>query len=138
TTTLAQAEAREDADWSRQVLKGADSPSEVALVAESGSHLVGLVWSGIDSSNPDRAWLTQMWVDPKFRGCGTGRQLLGAAVRWAVSANARFMVLAVTCGDTSATRLYSRAGFEPVGLPEPLRPGLDLLMQPMRLDLRAA
>jgi len=105
TTTLAQAQARADADWSRQVARGADSGAEIALVAEIRSHLVGLAWSGIDTSNPDRVWLTQMWVEPSFRARGTGRRLLVAAIRWAASVNARFMVLSVTCGDTPATRL---------------------------------
>jgi hypothetical protein len=31
----------------------------------------------------------------------------------------------------------ARAGFEPVGEPEPLRPGSELLAQPMRLKLRS-
>ncbi|MGH7337645.1 MAG: GNAT family N-acetyltransferase [Myxococcota bacterium] len=137
-TTLAQAQARDDTDWSRQVASGAESSSEHALVAESDSQLVGLAWSGIDGSDKDRAWLTQMWVDPGFRGFGTGGPLLGAAIRWATGVNAHFMVLSVTCGDTPASRLYARAGFEPVGQPEPLRPGSHLLAQPMRLDLRAA
>ena len=138
TTTLAQAQARDDADWSSQVARGAHSPSEIALVADSDSRLVGLAWSGIDTSDPHRAWLTQMWVDPNLRGLGTGRQLLGAVVRWAVGVDARLIVLSVTCGDTSARRLYTRSGFEPMGQPEPLRPGSHLLVQPMQLSLRSA
>jgi ribosomal protein S18 acetylase RimI-like enzyme len=135
---LAEAQARGDADWSRRVAAGAESPSEIALVAEKDSRLVGLAWSRIESSDPHHAHLYQMWVDPEFRGLGAGRKLLGAAIHWAASVNARRIVLSVTCGDTPATRLYASAGFEPAGHPEPLRPGSDLLVQPMQLDLRAA
>jgi len=137
-TTLAEAQTRGDVDWSRQVTSGAESPSEIALVAEADSQLVGLAWSRIDSSAAHRAYLYQMWVDPNFRGLGTGRNLLAAVIRWATSVSARLIILSVTCGNTPATRLYSSAGFEPVGHPEPLRPGSDLLVQPMQLDLRTA
>ncbi len=137
-TTLADARARGDEDWSRQVALGAESPSEIALVAEMHSQLVGLVWSRIDDSDPHRAHLYQMWVDPDFRGLGAGRELLASAIRWVASVNARVIVLSVTCGDTPATRLYGNAGFEPVGHPEPLRPGSDILAQPMQLELRGA
>src|SRR5882672_6858237 len=40
TTTLAQAQARDDADWSSQVARGAHSRSEIALVADSESRLI--------------------------------------------------------------------------------------------------
>lgn len=136
-TTLSEALVRTDADWSRQVASGAESPSEVALVAELDSRLVGLVWSRIDSLDPQRVHLYQMWVEPDFRGVGVGRKLLGAAIQWAVSVNARVIALSVTCGDSPATRLYTSAGFEPVGHHEPLRPTSDLLVQPMQLELRA-
>src|SRR5262245_53616581 len=69
-TTLADAQARGDEDWSRQVASGAESPSEIALVAETDAQLVGLAWSRIDDSDPHRAHLYQMWVDPGFRGLG--------------------------------------------------------------------
>jgi len=134
-TTLAQAQARQEADWSRQVASGTDSPSQIALVAEIDAQLVGLVWGGIDDSDPGRVHLTQMWVDPDFRDRGVGRSLLSAVISWAVRTSARSVLLSVTCGNGPATRLYASAGFEPVGRPGPLRPGSDLLVQPMQLEL---
>jgi GNAT superfamily N-acetyltransferase len=53
------------------------------------SQLVGLAWSRIDTSDPQRVHLYQMWVDPNFRGHGTGRKLLDAAIHWAAGVNAR-------------------------------------------------
>src|SRR6266404_1518389 len=119
TTTLAQAQARDDADWSSQVARGAHSPSEIALVADSDSRLVGLAWSGIDTSDPHRAWLTQMWVDPNLRGLGTGRQLLGAVVRWAVGVDARLIVLSVWPSTTSWPSGESRSPAYSTPLAEP-------------------
>jgi ribosomal protein S18 acetylase RimI-like enzyme len=99
---------------------------------------VGLAWSRIDDLDPYRVHLYQMWVDPDFRGLGAGRELLGAAIRWAVSVHARVIVLSVTRGNSAAMHLYKSAGFETIGDPEPLRPGSNLLVQPMQLDLRSA
>jgi ribosomal protein S18 acetylase RimI-like enzyme len=138
STTLVEAQARADADWSHQVASGSESPFEIALVAEMDSRLVGLAWSRIDPSAPDRAFLYQLWVEPELRRRGAGRRLLGAAIRWATSANARAMVLSVTCGEMAAIHLYESAGFEPFGALEPLRVGSERLVQPMQLDLRAS
>ncbi|HEX2226319.1 MAG TPA: GNAT family N-acetyltransferase, partial [Candidatus Binatia bacterium] len=86
-----------------------------------------------ESSNPDVANLYQMWVAPEHRGLGAGRRLLEAVIAWASAAKVCYLALAVTCGDSPAMRLYTRAGFKPAGEPEPLRPGSELLAQPMRL-----
>jgi ribosomal protein S18 acetylase RimI-like enzyme len=66
---------------------------------------------------------------------GAGELLLKAIVAWATARKVRQVVLQVTCGDTSAYRLYVRNGFKPVGPTEPLRPGSSMLSQPMRLVL---
>ena len=134
-TTLAEARAREDGDWSQQVSAAADSPSQIALVAELDSGLVGLAWSRIDDSDRERAHLYQMWVAPEVRGLGVGRMLLDGAVHWAAGEGVRLLVLSVTYGASAAERLYERAGFEPSGAREPLRAGSDLQVQPMQLAL---
>ena len=86
--------------------------------------------------NPDVANLYQMWVAPNYRGLSAGQMLLESVIAWASAANMCYLVLNVTCGDSPALRLYVRAGFQAVGEPEPLRPGSELLAQPMRLALR--
>jgi GNAT superfamily N-acetyltransferase len=61
--------------------------------------------------------------------------LLEAVIAWARAKNARYLDLGVTLGNSPAMRLYTRIGFEPVGAPQPFRPGSELLGQPMRLKL---
>lgn len=134
-TTLADARQLEDADWARRTASGAESPTEIALVAELDSQLVGLTWSRIDPADPGVAQLYQMWVEPGLRGRGVGASLLDAAVRWASGAGARFLELSVTCGNSTALRLYERAGFVSFGRREPLRAGSELEVQPMRRRL---
>lgn len=136
-STLAREQPWPDEEWSARLARGTESDTDLPLVADLEGTAVGLAWVRIEEAAPATANLYQMWVAPEARGLGAGRMLLDAAIEWARSAGARAVALGVTCGDTPATRMYARAGFAPVGAPEPLRPGSPLLEQRMVLDLRA-
>jgi ribosomal protein S18 acetylase RimI-like enzyme len=136
-STLAHEAARSDAEWSSRLATGVHSESDLPLVAEVSGEPIGLAWGRIES-DPDIATLYQMWVAPERRGLGAGRMLVEAVIAWATSRNARYLTLAVTCGNNAAWRLYERAGFQPIGEPRPLRPGAALLSQPMALALKCA
>ncbi|MEO8495523.1 MAG: GNAT family N-acetyltransferase [Planctomycetota bacterium] len=77
-----------------------------------------------------------MWVAPAHRGKGVGQALLQEAIAWATREGAHSVQLGVACGDSSATRMYLRAGFTQTGPTEPLRPGSALLAQTMKLAIR--
>jgi ribosomal protein S18 acetylase RimI-like enzyme len=134
-STFDRESAQSDVHWMQRLAAGAASPWDAPLAVEQPDQFVGLVWGRIDPSAPETAHVFQMWVAPEARGLGVGRMLLDSVVGWAREANARRVVLNVTCGDTPATRMYSRAGFKAVGSPEPLRPGAAVLAQLMQLDL---
>jgi GNAT superfamily N-acetyltransferase len=136
--TLAQEIDRSDTEWSNRLSSGAESRWDLPLVAELGKEPIGLAWGRIESCDLDVAHLYQMWVAPDHRAMGAGQMLLKAVIAWARATNASYLALVVTCGNGPAMRLYARAGFQPVGEPEPLRPGSELLAQPMRLALRTA
>jgi GNAT superfamily N-acetyltransferase len=134
-STLAAEQDRSPEDWSARLARAADSGHDYPLIAELSGEAVGLVWAKIDAANPTVANVFQMWVAPASRGRGIAATLLREAIRWASSRNVKIVQLGVTCGDTSAVRLYGREGFMAFGPPEPLRPGSALLSQPMRLTL---
>jgi GNAT superfamily N-acetyltransferase len=137
-STLVEEAGRPDAEWARRLASSADVRVNLPLVAEIRGQLVGLAWGRIDTSNPEVAALYQMWVAPPHRGRGVGEKLLEAVIAWATAQNAISLDLGVTCGDSPARRLYERAGFKPMGEPQPLRTGSTLLAQPMRLALKDA
>jgi GNAT superfamily N-acetyltransferase len=134
-STLAREQVFPDTDWSARLASRTES-LDLPLVAELGAEPVGLAWARIDSAEPERARLYQMWVAPNVRRLGVGGMLVQAAIAWARAADARSVALSVTCGAAPAERLYAAAGFEPIGAPEPIRPGSSLLVQPMLLELR--
>lgn len=134
-STFAQESQRADAEWARRLAAGVHSGWDFPALAEIESLPIGLAWGRIEGSNPALANLYQVWVRPRYRRLGAGRLLLEAVIAWAIDRRAECLELGVACGDTPATRLYSRIGFVPVGQPEPLRPGAALLSQKMRLPL---
>lgn len=136
--TLAGEATRADAAWADRVALGADPRWDLPLLAESVAEPIGLAWGKIDKSDPALANVYQMWIAPTHRGLGAGRLLLDTIIAWAKAAHVRCLALGVTCGDSSATRLYMRAGFTPVGEPEPLRSGSSLLAQPMQMQLSSS
>jgi GNAT superfamily N-acetyltransferase len=108
---------------------------QLLLVAEVGAEPVGLVFGCIDPAEPEIAHVYQMWVAPHARGRGCGTVLLRTVLAWVRGTGARSVTLGVTCGNSSARRLYERAGFKPLPDLEPLRPGSTELVQPMILTL---
>ncbi len=133
---LADERARPDTGWCARLEAGTASGRDLPLVAEMDAEPFGLAWGRLEPPELETAYVYQMWVDPRGRRLGAGRMLLDAIVAWARATNARYLALGVTLGDTPATRLYARAGFEPVGEPGRLRPGSSVLGQPMRLELQ--
>jgi ribosomal protein S18 acetylase RimI-like enzyme len=134
-STLERERERPDHDWAARLDAGARSSSEAPLLASCGDEAVGLAWVRLRDEEPGVAHLYQVWVAPEHRGRGVARRLLDAAAAWARGAAAHTLALDVTCGDTPAMRLYTRAGCRPAGDPQPLRPGSALRVQPLRLAL---
>jgi GNAT superfamily N-acetyltransferase len=135
-STLSLEDTRPDAEWLERLTVGTDTRRNLPLLAEVGGEPAGLAWGRIEESSPKVANLYQMWVAPEYRRLGAGQMLLEAVIDWAREVNAHQLALGVTLGDTPAMRLYKRAGFQPVGEPQPLRPGSDLMGQKMLLVLR--
>ena len=134
-STFAEEAEREDEEWASRLAAGATSTRDLPMVAEIDHQPAGLAWARIDAVEPGVVHVFHVWVAPERRRLGIGRALLQATDAWARSVHAQVLALDVTCGDTSAMRMYRRAGFAPVGDPQPLRPGSALQKQAMRLAL---
>lgn len=133
-STLAAEEARAPEAWAARLAAALVSGQDCPLIAESGGEPVGLLWAKADANDPAIVNLFQMWVAPDSRGRGVAAALLRQAVDWAQSRGALLVQLDVTCGDTSAVRLYTREGFQLYGAPRP-RPDTPLFEQTMRLAI---
>ena len=137
-STLVAEQPRSPEQWRDRLVAAQVSGGDLPLVALVGKYAVGLVWAKVDATDAEIVNVFQMWVAPEQRNRGIGKALLGQAISWAKSNNAKALQLGAVCGDTPAIRLYSSVGFLPIGSTEPLREGSSLLSQNMRLGLRGA
>jgi ribosomal protein S18 acetylase RimI-like enzyme len=134
-STLAEERTRPDDAWAARLLAAAASQRDYPLIAEQAGAVLGVVWAKVDAADPALVNIFQMWVAPESRGRGVAAALMREAIAWALTRQARFVQLGVTCGDSAAWRLYRRLGFLDSGAPEPLRAGTPLLSQTMRLAI---
>jgi GNAT superfamily N-acetyltransferase len=134
-STLAREEAFPDDEWLKRLADGAESPTELPLIAEDDARPIGLAWARIDPDDPEVAALYQVWVDPAYRHRGVGRLVIDAALDWARSAGVRQILLSVALGPGSALEFYRHLGFAEIGAPVPLRNGSSSLKQTMRRTL---
>lgn len=85
----------------------------------------GLLGVGMDES-PGLATLWSMWVRPAARRSGIGRDLVDAALTWAVDSGATTAGLWVVASHRGAIDLYESCGFTATGAVDtvPDRPGV--------------
>jgi len=103
------------APWSRQAFMTELIDNQFAryIVAVYDGRLVGYagVWLIIDEGH-----VTNVAVDPDFRGLHLGESLMRALVSICLANSATRMTLEVRVSNVNAKHLYEKLGFESVGL----------------------
>jgi len=103
-------------------------PETILLLAEEQTTPVGYAFvrmepASIEALCETSAWLHDLYVDPRFRGRGAGRQLVLAAIESAKQLGSSNLMLGVSTANTQARHFYERLG-------------LRATMIEMRLDLK--
>lgn len=146
-TTLASARARTPDDWREAAARGNCTDRWVTFVAEKNGQLVGMV-SGtlVDDRGElleDRAAeLIQMWVEPRVRRQGIGKELGEAVLEWAAERGASTIRLQVNESEQGAVALYGGLGFVDTGRREADlfegRDGIAMVMEAKAWGLQAS
>ncbi len=102
-------------------------PETILLIAEEQRTPVGYAFvrmepASIEALCETSAWLHDVYVDPRFRGRGAGRQLVLAAIDSAKQLGSSNFMLGVSPANTQVRQFYERLG-------------LRATMIEMRLDL---
>ncbi|MEQ9040240.1 MAG: GNAT family N-acetyltransferase [Silicimonas sp.] len=82
------------------------------FVASAAGGLVGMF--GLEQAEPGAAELRRMYVDPRFRRRGIGRDLLARAETEAQKAGCKRMILSTSELQTAALTLYRNTGYRKV------------------------
>ncbi len=94
--------------------KGARSTSSSLSVAEAPNR--GLVGMALGALREGRLWVFGMWVEPGYRGRGTGAALLDSAIAWLHQQRPGDPIfLDVNPRQTAAVQLYESRGFRVTG-----------------------
>ncbi len=126
-STFERERDRTEQEW-RARLDGTASASFAALLDGAPAGLAG---GYLPEGEPDTVELFSMWVPPAARGRRIAEQLVGAVVAWARDLGRAEVVLEVTAGNDTASRLYGRCGFTPfAGVPH--TPGGTCMRLPLR------
>lgn len=115
-STLAEAQARTEADWRAALVDRAQ------FVASAEGVELGTV-AGMPDFERDGVHLISMWVAPEARGTGVSDLLVRAVLDWARAGGHRVVRLEFADGNTVAERLYLRHGFVRTGVSGFVRPG---------------
>lgn len=126
---------RNDEAWAKITQENASGQNGRGLFALEGNLICGLAWCLISDKSTHVAHIYGMWADPAVRGQGVGRALLTESIAWAKSKGTKHIRLGVTVAESPAMQMYRSQGFYPVGNPELLREGSDLMAQEMELNL---
>jgi ribosomal protein S18 acetylase RimI-like enzyme len=95
-----------------------ERPEAVVLIAENDSIPIGYAFVRMEPATIEglckaSAWLHDLYVDPRFRGRGAGRQLVLGAIESAKHLGSSSLMLAVSPTNTQARRLYDGLGMRP-------------------------
>lgn len=103
--------------WSEgALLEALENPCSHFFAAESGGAVLGYIGMYCAA---DECYIDNIAVMPEYRRCGVGRSLLSYACDFSRDLGMSFISLEVRPSNEAAVSLYSKFGFERVGL----RPG---------------
>jgi DNA-binding MarR family transcriptional regulator/GNAT superfamily N-acetyltransferase len=106
-----------------------DPAKEHCWIAEVDGERIGCVFVVRNADDPDVAQLRCLLVDPKGRGLGVGKRLVGECIAFAKSAGYTKMMLWTNDVLVSARRIYQAAGFTLVSEKPHRSFGVDLVGQ---------
>lgn len=136
STTLVEASGRSAEQWHELAARGATGERWATFVAVAEGELVGMATGAIGDADPVAADLMQMWVEPRARRRGVGRDLVEAVIAWARD-RVDLIRLHVVLGQDPAIALYRSLGFRDTGHRESVRDDRDDIEMEMERSLPA-
>jgi mycothiol synthase len=111
--TVAEAEAEAERDVADKLPRGPATRGQLLRKAVVDGTEVGWIWVSLPGTTmPEMAWISDVEVDPDFRGRGYAGAIIAAAEAELVDLGVPRLGLNVFGDNETAQRLYERLGFE--------------------------
>ncbi len=111
-TTLEEADAYPEEVWRERAERAAAGDDQLTVLAVEGDRTLGMATGLRRSAVPrDVVPIVSVFVSPRARRCGVGRQMLAALEAWAGDGGATRTSLWVVEGNDEATRFYESLGY---------------------------
>lgn len=135
TTTLARAEAHDDAHWTTSAVANASGPLQATFLAEDddAEEPVGMV--GAYANRGGSVNVVGLWSAPGHRDAGVADALLDAVADWARTNGDTRLRLWVVERNEFARAFYEDYGFLATGADMPYEPDPSIDQVEMVLDL---
>jgi ribosomal protein S18 acetylase RimI-like enzyme len=135
--TLAEVEGRSPAEWADFVERCAKGIDMSAFLAEDSSGVCGFVRADATDRRipPGTVLVSQLWVAPRQRGQGLGRELMSAVTKWAEERQAARISLGVSESNLQVQKFYERLGYADIGIrvPFPSNPTMQVVVMAKKL-----
>jgi GNAT superfamily N-acetyltransferase len=115
STTHADAKARGDRAWARQVARSADGDDRATFVLLWNNKPSGLAAVYRERPGSSTGDVHQVWVAPALRSTGAAEKLMAHLETWAAGHRIRRLRAVVAEGNARARRFYRKIGYAPAG-----------------------
>ncbi len=119
-----QQRLRDHAQFALFVGATSDTGAARSATSDTADRPVGLV--AAHRERPDTVYLYSLWLDPRVRGRGLARRLVGTALDWARRSGVRTVTLRMAPDNSVARSLYEGFGFTEVPGDGPGEVGMEL------------
>lgn len=121
TTVTAVEQATYEFPWTRGIFRDCLRVGYPCFVYQSRTGLAG---HGVMSLGAGECHLLNICIHPDYQGRGLGRELIEFLLKVACGRRARVAMLEVRVSNVGAYRLYSRLGFNEIGMRKDYYPAL--------------
>jgi GNAT superfamily N-acetyltransferase len=137
--SLAEVQTRTPVQWQAIVEDMVKPGAATAFLASDSQGPCGFLCADAvyPEAPPETVVISRVWVAPRQRGSGLGRQLMEAAARWADARHAGFLALGVTEMNTRAMQFYEHLGYKEIGMRFPWPPDPSKQIIILGKDMRA-
>ena len=110
--TLEHARQVLDSGWKDIAIRNSKGEESTYALAFNDEEPIGMAGGFISQTDRKRAYVSTLWVDPRFRGAAVAKGLIRFIINWASDMGAGLLTATVTLENLTAQGFYKKSDFE--------------------------